>query len=144
MRTWFYPGEKAGQEFLYPKERALLISAASAQPVGTDNGVVKIEPQTQAQVSAPPPAAEEAVAPTPEVATAPEVAPAPEEPVVIAQNNSPARNDADDQIRTDINSQPAPPVSNELPKTAGELPIIGLLGVLSLGAAAGFKRRSVR
>jgi len=127
LKAWYYPGENIGREFIYPRDRALLISAATSQPVANS------EATTQAQVEPPPFVNEDrgAVAPAPE-STAPEVAAAPEpkeEPVVIAQNTPPPPPPAPI-------SEPAPA---ELPKTAGELPLAGLIGVLSLAVAAGMK-----
>jgi hypothetical protein len=33
VRYWFYAGERAGQEFVYPKEQAMAIARASGEPV---------------------------------------------------------------------------------------------------------------
>ena len=35
IRAWFYPGDSVGQEFVYPKTRAVTLARASQQPVKT-------------------------------------------------------------------------------------------------------------
>ena len=112
LRAWFYPGDNFGQEFAYPKSKAVQIAAVSHEavptteaqkeselataPVGTvtEQGEVKQEVQQQEVAqAAPPPAPEAAPAPTP-------------------------------------TPEPAP---QELPKTASPYPLIGLAGLLSIG-----------
>jgi len=129
LKEWFFPGETIGREFTYPKDKFRLISADTSRTVE----IAQAAPTQTHEVEAVPPAPEP---PAPEVAAAPEPTPAPkEEPVEIAQNTQPP---------PIADNQPAPPPASELPKTAGETPLIGLLGVLSLGAAAAFSRRTAR
>src|ERR1041384_5280337 len=33
VKTWWYPGDKAGYEFIYPKEQARLLAKGTGQPV---------------------------------------------------------------------------------------------------------------
>jgi hypothetical protein len=120
LRAWFYPGRNWGEEFVYPKAKAIELAKAENTPVlfvaaeipvevtepikSTDEPVVvqlkqapilAIKPTGEevqlAEVVTPPPATLEAVAPT--VAETP------------------------------------------LPKTASPLPLIGLFGLLALGGA---------
>ncbi len=113
LRAWFYPGDNFGQEFAYPKSAAVQIAATSHQPVPTTEATQASE-LSSAQVTTTPPPAEEprqevaqAAPPPPAAQVEPAPAPAPE---------------------------PTPaPAPQELPKTASPYPLIGLLGVLSLG-----------
>jgi len=162
VRYWYWPGELDGQEFTYPKDRAALISKATGvkvkeQPEDFDNhgngGAVVSSNDTDKDKHE----TEIAAAPqTPVVA--PEPAPIVEDKsnTVIAQNEPAPRS-------TDIPAAPPAPVveehetaaapapapapapvttasvdtsSNQLPRTASDLPLIGLVGALSLAAAA--------
>jgi len=114
LRAWFYPGNNFGQEFVYPKEKALELAKET-------NQVVLYTP----------------AAITPEV-TAPITSP--EEPVVAELKQapvlavSPAGEDV--QIAQAVTPPPADVAEAQtLPKTASPLPLIGLFGLLALGAA---------
>ena len=106
LRAWFYPGDNFGQEFAYPKTKAVAIAQVAHAEV----------PSVEAQKP------EELVeAPVIEVTPEFEVAPAP-----LIPPAAPVR------VATEI---PPAPVT-ELPKTASPYPLIGLTGLLSLGAFA--------
>jgi outer membrane biosynthesis protein TonB len=106
IKEWFYPGDNFGQEF-------------------------KVVPQPQVAEVQPPPVVEqpapeppvEAPAPAPEVA-----APAPEEPP--AQEAAPVQ---PEQTAPAPDQQSAP---EQLPQTASQLPLVGVIGMLALAAAA--------
>jgi LPXTG-motif cell wall-anchored protein len=123
LRAWFFPGENYGQEFVYPKARAMelakesktvvLFTAAEipmevAEPIKTADEPVVVQLK-QAPVMAVQPTGEE-------VELAQAVAPPAEEPV--AENAAPAA------------EMPA-----TLPATGSTLPLIALLGLLALGGA---------
>jgi hypothetical protein len=118
LRAWFYPGRTIGEEFIYPKHRARELAKASKVIVPAHE-VADID-DDKALVAAP------LVAVTPEetevpVATAIQTTPL--EPVATVASNEPA----------------------QLPHTAGNLPIVMLLGFASLGLAFGlmaFGRRA--
>jgi len=103
LRAWFYPGDNFGQEFAYPKTKAVAIAAVSHTEVPTTEAVkpAEMEAAPIAQVTPEPTIVE-----TP---PAPAVAP----PVEVAQEVPPA-------------------IAPELPKTASPFPLIGLAGVLAL------------
>ena len=110
LRAWFYPGDNFGQEFAYPKSAAVQIAAVAHQPVPTTEATQPAEMPSAAVTTTPAPAEEprqevaQAAPPTqPEVQPAPAPAPAPE---------------------------PAP---QELPKTASPYPLVGLIGLFSVG-----------
>jgi hypothetical protein len=128
LRAWFYPGENWGEEFVYPKARAVELAKVSNLPVlthVTELTVVEVEkpeaPQVIAQLQQAP---VKAVQPTGEVV----------ELAQVVQPPPPA----------DVAVAPAPALVavNTLPATGSSLPLIGLCGLLALGSA--FTLRSIR
>jgi hypothetical protein len=113
VRAWFYPGDNFGQEFKFPKK--LVAQLASAVPVPVSASYREPEPTPAA---APEPVAQPepkpvSAEPTPE--PAPQTAP-------IASSAAPAE---------PAHAEPAP----ALPHTASNIPLIGLVGLASLGLA---------
>jgi hypothetical protein len=129
LKAWFYPGDNFGQEFVYPKQRAIQLAVIVKEPVpalaaDTDIKVVPIVAETPEQKEVP---VTEAIMVTP--APAETVTPA---PVVQATTPSPV-----------VETAPAPVVeTQQLPQTASQLPLIVLFGLMSLGAALALKRFS--
>jgi LPXTG-motif cell wall-anchored protein len=113
IRAWFYPGRSWGEEFVYPKTRALELAKIVDQPV------LATSVDLPAPVEALKVARVIAVKPTGEEVAATEVIEAP--PVEVA-NNEPA---------------PAAPGAAELPQTASSVPLVALVGLLSLGGCFG-------
>jgi len=112
LRAWFYPGDNFGQEFAYPKSAAVQIAAVAHQPV----------PTTEATQAAELPSA-------PVTTTAP---PAEEPRQEVAQAAPPTQ----PEVRPEPAAAPAPepaPAPQELPKTASPYPLVGLIGLVSLG-----------
>ncbi|MBI2818277.1 MAG: LPXTG cell wall anchor domain-containing protein [Acidobacteria bacterium] len=106
IRAWFYPGANWGQEFVYPKARAIEIAKVAQQPVlamPTELApeIVKPEPPLEALKEAPIKA----------------VTPAGEE-VEVAQVIPP---------KTEV-------AQASLPQTASSLPLLGLLGLLAIAS----------
>ena len=113
IHAWFYPGENYGQEFVYPKRRALELARANHQPVL----MAEVTP-TETPVE---------LEQTPVTTITPEnreVAIAEIEPPTVAAAAPPA---------VEPWASTNPPV--ELPRTASPLPTIALLGIFALGAA---------
>jgi len=135
LRAWFYPGDNFGQEFAYPKEEAAQITAANS---GETVPINDAKPEELSATAEPAPAEPAPAEPTPAapVATA-EPAPAPAPVEVAAAPQAPPPPAAV--------SEPAPapvadnPPAQRLPQTASNMPLIGLLGLLSLAAALGLK-----
>jgi hypothetical protein len=109
LRAWFYPGDNFGQEFVYPKVRAIqlaqttkvIVPAIAADTI--DENVIK---------------------------TIPIVAVTPDQKEV--------------EVNTVIQTTPpvaaaAVPVTEQLPQTASSMPLIALLGGLSISLALGLK-----
>ncbi len=120
LRAWFYPGNNFGQEFVYPKARAIqlaqttkeIVPAVSAETI--DDNAMR---------------------------TAPIVAVTPDEKEVevttVIQTTPPAA------APTAAVVAPAPVVAvketEELPQTGSSMPLIALLGGLSISLALGLK-----
>jgi len=163
IKEWFYPGRNIGLEFIYPKEQALEISRHAKEPVLTaesvnlhDLAAVRVESigplgteraTTTTAENGPkaelPPVQETKPTPAPEpIPNPPVTEQAPQEapqPPAIAEATPP-------QVQQpEAAPAPAPPSTeegtnaSELPKTAGELPLIALIGALCLGAGMGMK-----
>jgi len=120
LRAWFYPGNSFGQEFVYPKARAIQLAQTTKEIVPAvaadtldDNAmrtipIVAVTPE-QKEV---------------EVATVIQTTPAVETPAPVAV------------------ATPAPVAvkeTEELPQTASTMPLIALLGGLSISVALGLK-----
>ena len=160
LRAWFSPGDTFGQEFVYPKARALQLAQtmnmtvpAIAADTLDDSSIktvviVAVTPDQKeldvatAIQTAPPttPATTAPVAQTtsPVVATSTEPVVQTTTPVAattpepVAQVTSPA-----------ATVTPAPVIASkdteELPQTASSMPLIAMLGALSIGLALGLK-----
>ncbi len=121
IRAWFYPGRNWGEEFVYPKYRAVELAKLTNLPVLA----TPIELET-APIEVLKTAPVEAVKPTGEVVPVAEVVEIPPEvaapkPVEVAAVQS-------------------------LPQTASPLLLVGLIGLLSLGAGitlSAFSKRAV-
>jgi hypothetical protein len=109
LKDWYWPGDNFGQEFPYPKN---LKQTAQVTPAPAPPAPPAPAPQVQEQ-PAPQPQAQVQEQEQQEVAQA---TPPPAPPAPQAQPETPA---------------PAPP--QELPKTASPYPLVGLIGLFSLG-----------
>jgi len=136
IRTWYYPGDVDGQEFIYPKDRAQLLA------VSATTEVAQVPANAEVELKTPEPAEAAGLTPAPIIATPPAPTeqaetPAPQEPVLLAQNQEPPRTEP---APTTTESTPEIPTSEELPKTASDLPLIALSGLSALGLALGLRR----
>jgi hypothetical protein len=164
VQYWYFPGEKIGKEFIYPKDQAERIAARTGLDVRTETGVVEgggvaaIQPEVSAEASL-------------------ENAPAAAQPSAAAGSLAGNRGiaadaDADLPAESDVSAgaavavaepEPAPESQvaaveadtravgtsgqaegqigrpDELPRTASPLALTGLLGLLSLAGAAGLR-----
>lgn len=115
LRAWFYPGDNFGQEFVYPKKRAIQLAQASKEIVPAET----VEP-TESNLKT-----------VPLVAITPEKK---EEPVTEAIQVLP--------LHTLEQATAAPPQAvktEKLPQTGSSIPLIGLLGVAALTFGLGLK-----
>jgi LPXTG cell wall anchor motif len=121
LRAWFYPGKEWGEEFVYPKARALVLAKETNTPVLFT--AVDITPEVTVPIKTPAEPVVVELAKTPVMAIQPsgqevqiaQVVTRPAaEPVVIAQNTPPAQ---------------------VLPATGSSLPLVALFGMLALAGA---------
>jgi hypothetical protein len=106
LKAWFYPGREWGDQFVYEKSKAIQLAKESNENVLSTPVVMAAAP-AETLASAP----VEAVSPSGETVDTAQVVEAPPEPVA-----------------------PQPVLVASLPKTASYLPLIGLLGLLTLGS----------
>lgn len=133
IHYWYYAGESQGSELVYPRHQAQEIANASGEAVmstetdTTDANAMKSSSVTTVQPenanTNPPATAPTTTAPTTPTTTA--EAPQPTTPTTTAEPNT-------TQPETVGTSGRAP---TSLPKTASNLPEIGLLGLIALSAA---------
>jgi len=122
LRAWFYPGRNWGEEFVYPKAKAIELAKET-------NTIVLYTP---AEI-------------VPEVAVAVK---SPDEPVVLQLKQAPvmAIKPTGEEVavaevvtappaQAEVAAAPLPELPATLPKTASPMPLIGLVGLLSLGGA---------
>ena len=133
IKEWFYPGRLHGLEFIYSKEQRDTIALhmrGAAVTATASNTVTKTE---ETAVSEEKPSVTE---PT-EKSEVEE-----QQPQEIAQNNdtSNLKSDTTDLDREKpVETPAATEEKKELPRTAGELPVLALIGFLCLGAGLGVK-----
>ncbi|HUL75303.1 MAG TPA: hypothetical protein VLT86_19475 [Vicinamibacterales bacterium] len=124
IRAWFYPGNSTGEEFVYTKQRAAELAAASNVAVPA----VAAQPATATELKAEP-----VVAVTPEKKEA---------PVATTIQTTPAQPPAPATVQpAPQQPPPAAPTAKQpakkLPKTSSAVPLIALLGFLSIAVGFG-------
>jgi hypothetical protein len=149
VRTWWYPGERTGYEFIYPKEQARRLAMAASQPVLTTDAQTTTTEQTNTanlsrvasggqetdvNVSAAPTAA------TPtgntqegQIASSSLSIPTPSIPVV---GSAPALTQTASAQTASSQGSSAQPTRTQLPRTATQLPLVAMVGTLALLSAA--------
>ena len=118
IHAWFYPGHNWGEEFVYPKTRALELAKIVNEPVLATP--IELPAPIETLKTAP----VIAVKPTGEEVAVSEVVQPP--PTEVAAAETPA----------------AAPAT--VPQTASHLPLVGLIGLLSIGAWFGLSALSKR
>jgi hypothetical protein len=137
IRTWWYPGRTIGHEFIYPKEHARRLAARQKEPVLTVTGAqTSTEEMRTADLSRISQSGQETPAPTrTETTTARQSTPP---PTTATTQTSPDRGRA--AQTADASATRRVRTRTELPRTASALPLVGLIGLLSLAGAWGFRR----
>ncbi|HXA65341.1 MAG TPA: hypothetical protein VNV82_09320 [Bryobacteraceae bacterium] len=115
VKAWFYPGENYGHDFVYPKPKALELAKVNNTPVPSMPAELApntLQPATTMQ-----------------------------EPNVLELSNSelkaqtPTEEVEITEVFTMLVAAPTDQLPEELPKTASSLPLVGLLGLLSVVTA---------
>jgi hypothetical protein len=116
LRAWFYPGRNWGEEFVYPKAKAIALAKTAKTPV------LFTEVEIPVEVSEPIKSADA--------------------PVVVELKRAPimAIQPTGEEVELAQVITPPPPTETQvtektLPETASTLPLIGLFGLMSLGLA---------
>ena len=115
LRAWFYPGDSYGQEFAYPKARAMQLAEASNEIV-------------PAEVAAREPSPEE-LRSVPLVAVTPQHT---EEPIAKAIQTTPPPEKAASEPATMAEKK-------ELPNGAGPIPLVGMFGLIAVALGFGLR-----
>jgi hypothetical protein len=121
IRAWFYPGDNSGQEFVYPKKRAVELAKVTKVPV------LYIPDEVAVNIVAP-------------VKTA-------TEPPVIALKEVPlkaVKPTGEDIALAEVIVPPPVQTAAHLPKTASHLPLLALAGFLCLSSAVSLWALCVR
>ena len=160
VQYWYYPNERIGKEFIYPREQAMQIAARTGADVLTEDG--RVSASGQATV------AQETATAGVQVEAQAADASAPAQPTAAAgslagnrgvETQQESQVSASAAIQADERPQAQADVAvgtsgadanagaqlesqttrNELPRTASPLALTGLLGLLSLAGAAGVR-----
>jgi hypothetical protein len=120
IRAWFYPGDNWGQEFVYPKKKALELAKITKTPV------IYIPDEIATNYVA-------------EVKTATEAP-------VIALKEVPLRafNPTGEEVAITQVVEPPPVQTARLPKTAGDLPLLALVGSMCFSIGIVLRKLCVR
>jgi hypothetical protein len=114
LRAWFYPGENFGQEFVYPKARAVELAKEINAPVLFTAAELPLEVEEPVKAA--------------------------DEPVVVQMKEAPVMaiqpTGEEVALAEVVTPMPAEEVATPtLPATASTIPLIALFGLLALGGA---------
>jgi hypothetical protein len=132
LRAWFYPGRNWGEEFVYPKAKAMELAKTAKTPVLFTPMEVPVE------VAAPIKSADEPVVVQLKQAPIMAIQPTGEQVELAAVVTPPPA--VETEVVTPVQDTQIP--VSRLPDTASNLPLIGLCGLIALGGA--FAIRSIR
>src|ERR1700683_1413857 len=126
VKAWFYPGDNTGHAFVYPKPKAVALAKANNTPV----------PSMPAEL------APNTTKPAASV----------KEPHVVAMSQAPlkAQKPTEEEVEiAEVFAVPAVQTAQAqlpaaLPTTGSSFPLIGLIGLLSLGAGIGLRFASAK
>ena len=111
-RAWFYPGRNWGEEFVYPKAKAIELAKATNTPVLFTPAEIPVE----------------VVEPVKSV----------DEPVVVELKRAPimAIKPTGEEVQlAEVVTPPPAEIAQTLPSTASSMPLLTLFGLLALGGA---------
>jgi hypothetical protein len=143
IKTWWYPGERSGYEFVYPKEQARRLAQGATQPVLTTQTQTTTTEQTNTadltRISSAGQETNVSADATPAASTPGgttqqgEVA---SSAISIANATIPSRIDASPVPTT---GQPAQSARASLPQTTSMMPVVAVVGGLALFAGIGLR-----
>lgn len=141
IKIWFYPGTSTGHEFIWPRDKAMAMARATNESVLTtkteaeDSELTRVDAagaDTDANVTAQ--ASTDNSAPVAETTTAQQ-----REPVGAITGSDATQAPAPIPERT-AESARTPAPRTDLPNTAGELPLLALMGLGSLAGSRMMRR----
>src|SRR5438045_1342258 len=157
IEPWWYPGERTGYEFIYPKEQARRLAMGASQPVLTTDAQTTTTEQTNTadlsrvgssgqetdvSASAPPtPAAPSGTTQQGTIASSSLSIATPSIPVIGSAPAS-AQTSATGGAASSSSSRrtgSARVSRTQLPRTASQLPLVAMVGTLSLFSAASLR-----
>jgi hypothetical protein len=127
LRAWFYPGRNWGEEFVYPKVKAVAIAKAANSPVLFTPVELPVEVSESAHLMAAPVMAQLKEAPIKAIQ------PTGEEVHIAQVVTPPPAAEMSSASSPEAASQPSQ-VEKTLPSTASEIPLFFLLGLIAIGA----------
>jgi hypothetical protein len=146
IRTWWYPGERTGYEFIFPKEQARQLAAAADQPVLTTQAQTTTTEQTNTAEltrvgssgletnvdtsAAPPAAAPTGATQQGQIASSSLAIATPSIPAVSVTPAVGATTSAGTSMQADTARR------TQLPRTASQLPMLAMIGTMTLMTAA--------
>jgi hypothetical protein len=158
IRTWWYPGERTGYEFIFPKDQARRLAMGAGQPVLTTQAETTTTPQTntaelsrvasggqetQVSATAAPTAAtptggtqEGQIASTSLSISTPSIPTVGSAPAVTQTTSStpPASTQA-----ASAQARSAQATRTQLPRTGSQLPLVAMVGAIALLSAASIR-----
>ena len=153
IRTWWYPGERRGYEFIFPKEQARRLAMGASQSVLTTDAQTTTTEQTntadlsrvgssgqETDVSAsaaPTPAAPSGTTQEGTIASSSLSIPTPSIPAIGSALAPATGGAASSSSSTRAGS--ARTARTQLPRTASQLPLVAMVGTLSLLSAASLR-----
>jgi hypothetical protein len=145
VHYFYYPTDLRGKEFIYPKEQALKIAAATHETVlatdtdaakGGEAHVFKVEPSGATASTTNTESSTASLNSQSDLNSSPASGP----PATVNNRPSSSENQATGTSgRQDQNNAPRQQASSELPKTASPYLLIGLVGLLLLGGGFGLR-----
>jgi hypothetical protein len=116
VKAWFYPGDNYGHEFVYPKAKAVTLAKTNKQPVPSMPTELAANTTMPAQTMT--------------------------QPHIVAMKQTPLKAQTPTEEEVEISEvfvTELAPTPTTLPQTGSSLPLVGLLGLLSLVIAACLK-----
>ena len=145
LRAWFYPGRQWGEEFVYPKAKAMELAKLTNTPVLYTSSELPMETSTALQTNNEPVVAElkkapiMAIQPSGEEVQLAAVVTAPPLEATAAAETAATVEEPQGQVA-------AATASEQLPATASSIPLIALFGAIAMGcglALAFVSKRSI-
>jgi hypothetical protein len=127
LRAWFYPGRNWGEEFVYPKAKALALAKDTNVPVLFMAAEIPVETAEPIKT-----------------ADAPVVVEMKRAPVMAAKPSGEEVELAEVVTLPPVETEAAMATAPQLPATASTMPLLALFGLLAVGAAVairGFAKR---